>query len=201
MYIGGFYVKKQPEVTERTKQNLIDAFWQLYEEKSIEKIRIQEITNLAGYHRGTFYEYFLDIYDILNQEEEALIKELKEKGSDLQHSVQDDDFLKEITSFYLKNGKHLNLLIGSGGDPDFVQRLKKTLYPQFRKNIGLSDSDSSKLVYEFGISGILMAFHYWFENKEKITIEDFTHILYSLIGKGIFDTLNQISNEDTEMAN
>lgn len=190
-------MKKQPEVKAKTKQNLIDAFWKLYEEKSIEKIRIQEITNLAGYHRGTFYEYFIDIYDILNQEEDTLIQELKEKGSDVHHSLQDDDFFKKITDFYLKNGKHLNLLIGTGGDPDFIHRMKKTLYPQFRKIIGLSDSYTSELVYEFGISGILMAFHYWYENKDRMSIEDFTSILYSLIGKGVFATLEELLDEDT----
>jgi AcrR family transcriptional regulator len=61
-----------------TKQNLIDAFWALYCEKRIEKITVKEITQKAGYNRGTFYEYFTDIYDVLNQIEESLIPTLDE---------------------------------------------------------------------------------------------------------------------------
>ena len=47
-------MNKQPHITTQTKQNLIDAFWALYCEQRIEKITVKEITNKAGYNRGTF---------------------------------------------------------------------------------------------------------------------------------------------------
>lgn len=47
-------MKKQPHITEQTKNNLRIAFWSLYAQKPIEKISIKEITELAGYNRGTF---------------------------------------------------------------------------------------------------------------------------------------------------
>jgi AcrR family transcriptional regulator len=57
-------MNRQPEITAQTRQNLIDAFWSLYCEKRIEKITVKEITIKAGYNRGTFYEYFVDVYDV-----------------------------------------------------------------------------------------------------------------------------------------
>ena len=45
----------------KTPEILKDAFWKLYSEKEISKIRISEITNLAGYNRGVFYLYFKNI--------------------------------------------------------------------------------------------------------------------------------------------
>ena len=36
----------------KTPEILKDAFWKLYSEKEISKIRISEITNLAGYNRN-----------------------------------------------------------------------------------------------------------------------------------------------------
>ena len=71
-------MNKQPEVTAQTKQNLIDAFWSLYCEKRIEKITVKEITQMAGYNRGTFYEYFTDVYDVLDQIELSLVPTLNE---------------------------------------------------------------------------------------------------------------------------
>ena len=50
-------MKKQPHITEQAKNNLRIAFWSLYAQKPIEKISIKEITELAGYNRGTFYLY------------------------------------------------------------------------------------------------------------------------------------------------
>ena len=71
-------MKKQSKVTAQTKKNLINAFWSLYCEKRIEKITVKEITQKAGYNRGTFYEYFTDIYDVLEQIEESLVPSLDE---------------------------------------------------------------------------------------------------------------------------
>ena len=66
-------MKKQPEITTQTREKLIEAFWSFYCEKKIEHITIKEITDTARYHRSTFYEYFVDIYDVLNQMEDASI--------------------------------------------------------------------------------------------------------------------------------
>ncbi|MDD3306418.1 MAG: TetR/AcrR family transcriptional regulator [Acetobacterium sp.] len=56
-----------------TRQNLIDSFWRLYCKKSIEKITVKEICALAGYNRSTFYVYFKDAYEILEEIEEQTI--------------------------------------------------------------------------------------------------------------------------------
>ena len=53
-----------------TKENIIIAFWEIYREKSINKITIKELMDKAGYHRSVFYTYFKDIYDLLEQEQE-----------------------------------------------------------------------------------------------------------------------------------
>lgn len=77
--LGGAQMKKQPDITSsQTRQNLIDAFWSLYCEKRIEKITVKEITQKAGYNRGTFYEYFTDVYDMLEQIEQSLIPTIEE---------------------------------------------------------------------------------------------------------------------------
>ena len=70
-------MRKQPEVTEQTKANLRTAFWSLYKEKAIEKITIKEITDAAGYNRGTFYLYYKDVYDLFNKIEEELLEEIR----------------------------------------------------------------------------------------------------------------------------
>ena len=63
-----------------TKQALQEAFWELYKNKSIEKISVREITERAGYNRGTFYLYYKDVYDILEQSEQLLIREIYNTG-------------------------------------------------------------------------------------------------------------------------
>jgi hypothetical protein len=39
----------------------------LYMTRRIDKITVREVTTKAGYKRGTFYEYFRNVYDVLEQ--------------------------------------------------------------------------------------------------------------------------------------
>ena len=57
-------MNKQPKVTEQTKKNIVQAFWKLFKEKSIEQITVKEISAIAGYNRSTFYVYFTSVRDI-----------------------------------------------------------------------------------------------------------------------------------------
>jgi AcrR family transcriptional regulator len=70
-------MKKQPQITEKTRQTFINVFCELYSQKPIEKISVQEITNKAGYNRSTFYQYFTDIYELLDFVENDLLNYIK----------------------------------------------------------------------------------------------------------------------------
>jgi probable dihydroxyacetone kinase regulator len=59
-----------------TKKKLADALKMLMSEKAFEKITIQDIVNLCGMNRRTFYYHFQDIYELLDwfYHDEALRK-------------------------------------------------------------------------------------------------------------------------------
>jgi len=59
-------MKKQPKITETTRDNLVKAFWSIYKEKDISKITATEIIKKAGYNRSTFYCYFENVQAVLN---------------------------------------------------------------------------------------------------------------------------------------
>ena len=45
----------------KTKETIIDAFWQLLEEKPFNKITVQNIVERCTLNRNTFYYHFQDI--------------------------------------------------------------------------------------------------------------------------------------------
>ena len=51
----------------RTKKALRDAFFTLLEEKNINQISVTELTSLADVNRATFYFYYTDLLDMLQQ--------------------------------------------------------------------------------------------------------------------------------------
>ena len=46
----------------------------LYSQKPLEKITVQEIARKAGFNRSTFYQYFLDVNDLLCDVENEFLK-------------------------------------------------------------------------------------------------------------------------------
>ena len=120
-------MKKQLEITVLTRENLMRAFWSLYCQKKIDHISIKEITDKAGYHRSTFYEYFIDIYDVLNQLEDELLAKIEEEviqGFDVESQ---NNLAQAVADFYEAQGEYLRVLLGENGDPHFVKRIKEEM--------------------------------------------------------------------------
>lgn len=53
--------------TTKTRKSLIEAFVEIVNEKSFEKVTIQDLTERAQINRATFYAHFQDKYDLLDE--------------------------------------------------------------------------------------------------------------------------------------
>lgn len=181
-------MKKNYEMREKTKSELVTAFWKLYEHKNIDKITISELTNLAGYHRGTFYEYFQDIYDLLEQEENAIIAQLPQMFTTIANSTDINDPITIISKFYMINGQHLNILI-TQGNTEFLDRFKDTIYPMFLQILNTEHSPELRLIAEYGSSAILMTLQKWYNDGCQLPLPNFIKLIYSLNFNGFFNTI------------
>ncbi len=185
-------MKKQSEVTVQTKQNLIDAFWSLYCEKKIEKITIKEITQKAGYNRGTFYEYFTDVYDVLEQIEQSLIPTIDELPpitlANHNMGMPLDMFLK----LYEQNGKYYSVLLGDKGDPAFASKLKNSTKPTLKQVLSEScDLDPVELdfILEYVLSAMIGIMSYWFRQDKVLPAEDLVALMHDLMENGVMKRL------------
>jgi AcrR family transcriptional regulator len=181
-------MKKQREVTAQTKQNLIDAFWSLYCEKRIEKITVKEITQKAGYNRGTFYEYFTDIYDVLEQIEEALIPAVHELPPISMPNQNMGMPLDMFMTLYEQNSKYYSVLLGDNGDPAFASKLKNSTKPVIKQafleknNIDPIEFD---FILEFVLSAMIGIMSYWFRQDKILPAEDLIALMYDLMENGV----------------
>lgn len=158
-------MKKQPQVTEQTRANLTQAFWELYLDRPIEKITVREIAERAGYNRATFYLYFRDVYDLFEQLEEEILSQVR--------SLVDNRLLAGDT---LDFSNHMGFIVRLAqrfdgymprllaGDPSFGERLKQIFAPLLDRFI-IRDADLSEteqaIVREFYLSGLLGAIGTW----------------------------------------
>ena len=181
-------MNKQPEMTAATRQRIIDAFWLLYEIYPIEQIRIKEIARTAGINRSTFYQYFNDIYDIRQQEEDRIIAYILEHKDLAASGTSFQDAISSIMEVYQSNGRYLCILLGGHGDPSFSILLKDRLLHIFEKLHALPDDAMTRTAFHFGIGGLLTAFQYWYLSNPQEPLDKFVSLINALISQGIFQT-------------
>jgi AcrR family transcriptional regulator len=193
---GRYDVKKQPEVTAQTKQNLTDAFWSLYKKKRIEKITVREITQLAGYNRGTFYEYFLDVYDVLEQLEKSIMPQMPDFPSmdfPIAAGATGMTFpLEAFMKLYETYNEYYTVLLGDNGDSAFMGRIKMTMLPKQKEVMlasGASDGFELDAVLEYINISMIGMLAYWFRLEKKPPVEEFLALMYQIMQDGMSSTL------------
>lgn len=166
-------MKKQPERTAKTRQALIDAFWELYRGKSIEKITIREITDKAGVYRSTFYEYFQDSYAILETIESDILKSYDSLIRNVPNIQTISEAKALIIAFYSQNAERIAVLTGPGGDSQFIVQIKSkvkgVLQNLLPNHLNFLETD---LFIEAAASTVISILNYWYEHKTELTMEE-----------------------------
>ncbi|MZP30614.1 TetR family transcriptional regulator [Heliobacterium undosum] len=187
-------MNKQPEATAQTRQNLIDAFWSLYGEKRIEKITVKEITARAGYNRGTFYEYFQDVYDVLAQIEQSLIPSMDELPPITMQNQQMGMPLDLFLNLYEQNSKYYAVLLGDKGDPAFASMLKNATKPAIKQALAEThDIDPIELdfILEYVLSAMIGIMSYWYRRDKALPAEDLIGLMHDLMENGVTKRLSK----------
>ena len=188
-------MKKQPEITAQTREKLIQSFWRFYCEKQIEHITIKEITDHAGYHRSTFYKYFVDIYAVLNQVEEALLEDLKEQVLSSLENGPNGDITQKLANVYETKGDYFGTLLGENGDPYFSQKMKAVMRPALSNAFGLPEKDiHAAYIFEFGLSALIGTLTYWYNNQREIPSKEMVKLTKSMLATGLLPEIQKYSN-------
>jgi len=192
-------MNRNPDRTEETRQNLIDAFWSLYCRKGIERISVTEVAEKAGYNRGTFYEYFRDIYGLLEYLELSLLpgtpEELPPMGGTLiagaGHPL--DPFIK----MYERNRRYFVVLLGEHGDPAFQARIKRHMRPMLQSMLPAGTKAGEfeiEFTIEFVLSAMIGVLSHWFSKEHKQPSERLVALMYDLIGNGAMRRLTAMGS-------
>lgn len=172
---------------QETRQMLMDAFFSIYMDKPINRIGIKEVTEKAGFHRSTFYEYFSDIYDLLQQEEgeiynlqrELIMKPVNEGALTLQNG----EILNNLRKLFELKGERIAILIGDNGDAAFRRKLKERIKEILMSEKMKKGDRKSEYIAEFASAGVLSVLEKAY--TEKTDVEELMRLLYPTISKVI----------------
>ncbi len=186
----------------KTPEILKDAFWKLYSEKEISKIRISEITNLAGYNRGVFYLYFKNIYEIFDVIEKEVMLEIKEMSQLIQAFIIDETYNQEklsvIIDNYKKNEKYLRVLFTKNDNPRFMMRMKKMLKDNLINEAKKANCHKENIEYyiEYYVSGVVSLLIHWFIYGSKLSVDEFSKLVVEITGLEPVKILKLIYGQD-----
>lgn len=188
-------MKKRSEQTLLTKEKLINAFWALYEQKPYEQITVREISELAGYNRSTFYTYFKDVYDVLEQTEDEiywLLEEEFDRSLHIHSREQVAESVRFIGEFLKKNHKRLILLLGENGDVKFTHRIMQRMREQMRlhlREVTNRDDAAFEYMVEYIMNAHVGLTLRWFQNGCDIPFEQMTALIFRLTTGGLIAAL------------
>ncbi len=180
-------MKKNPEQTKITQSNFQEAFWSLYEKQSIDKITVKDICNIAGYNRSTFYQYYLDVYDVLRKFEDQFlgfvgefVLQLVEQASTMDASQTNESVFEMLA----QNNRYITVLLGPHGDAEFMQKIVETLKPIWIKYFFRTERYTPAevdLLMEHYISGLLSMFRKWFFYPNSVSVERIIQLSYQTL--------------------
>lgn len=184
-------MKKQTETTEATRIHILDAFWELYKEIPFEKISVNAVAAKANIHRSTFYRYFTDIQNVLEELENDLIEDMNADGlynlSNMMGSLGktlSDELLEkgdELVSALLMNySEKIYYLTSARGDMYFKDKLYNCLRKQTEEVIQIP-RNTMEFDYLFTLifTILLTNSNYCYEHRYEYNpkeISDLSHI-------------------------
>lgn len=180
-------MKKQPKITEKTRNAFVDAFCDVYRQKPLDKITVQEITRRSGYNRSTFYQYFYDIYALLDYVENDILACAQNIAPpNLIHGLFDDSLIHHIACLFDEKSHYLSALMGDYGSVHFSDKIKIGILSKMDMP-ALCSLNSALISYiqEYCVSTIVSMFRHWYRSGKTLPTEELVTLIHELLAKGM----------------
>ena len=171
-------MKKQPEVTEKTRNTMIQTFCVMYEQMPVEKIFIKDLMRQAGYNRSTFYQYFMDIYDLRDQVEDEILELMRARKEESGKNVQ------ALIDLFEQKENVLKALFGTYGMVHFLEKLRSEFLLQIESENREVPERYRPYLEEFHIYTSISLFRLWIKRKKDLPKEELFGLIHMLYNKG-----------------
>lgn len=175
----------------KTKHAIYKAFVELLNEKDINQITITDVAKRANINRKTFYNYYSDVYEVMEEIENLTVEAFINNMGTVEFTNM-ADFLTEIfikfTETVNKDLEFFNLLFKTNNRSFLIVKIVEALKKYVKKRIEESnelDMHRFEVVSNFYLSGVLSVYMNWFMNNYDQSIEEISALLTELVLHGI----------------
>ncbi len=179
---------KKAMISEQTKKAFQNSFLELYAKNSISSITVGAITKKAGYNRCTFYNYYTDINNLLEDIENTMLSEIRENA---EKNLKDFRFenvnkvFEQFVSLFETYGNTFYVLLSKSENSSFRNRFKEIALSIYRQAFaGKLDAEQIEWLISYISSAGLGLVEHWYETGQKYSTEEFLKLAQPLIMTG-----------------
>ena len=169
----------------KTKATLFNSLTELMSKKKISDITVKELTDLADVNRSTFYLYYKDIFDMVEQIENEMLEEFNNAFDIFAQNTSDYNnflsFYTHIFKYVQDNAEMCKILLGTDGDYSFIEKFKEAIIrrkPPFDEAI---PKIKIHFVRPFIISGCIGVIQQWLKDDLNVPPKDMAIIVSGMI--------------------
>lgn len=182
---------KENQQYQQTHQKIMYTVMDLLQQKNLKQITVTEICRTVRINRSTFYEHFLDTYDVMEKFEREISKELEEIFNRENAHSQENVFLNFFR--HIKENRKFYIIYLEQGLVMSVWRIFETRTQHTPQDVAQAHGINSQVQFEyameFRLAGLKALVFHWLKRDCEETPEE----LY-----GIFEKLSTFLDRSKE---
>jgi AcrR family transcriptional regulator len=172
-----------------TRSALQESLLSLLEELPINKITISMVCLKADVHRSTFYMYYKDVYDLLEQIENALYEELVQAIASANEYLPSGELLKRAYEVVYHHRKLSKVLFGKYGNKAFLHKVadiyRGVLIEEWKKMADHLDPSTLDYIHSFVTFTNMGIMEKWISTNLQETPEELAKMASKFLMYGI----------------
>lgn len=174
-------MKKNPEQTEMTKNNIKEAYCKMLCEG--QNVKVDRVCKIAGYNRCTFYRYYSDINELQEEVEKDIAKRIYSVVCGMGENLDLEHFVERITDLYEKEGELISVLLERY--PTFISVMKEKMTPLVRRHFSIDVAYNENLAISYISTAITHTILAWYRNGKKESVYDVSKFIINALQKGV----------------
>lgn len=115
--------RKENRRVRYTRMALRESLLSLLQEYPLSKITVSRICEQADVNRSTFYLYYKDAYDLLDQIETELYEQIFRTVEDASQALPSEEMLQRVFEIIYKNRDICRVIFGEYGNKAFLRKV------------------------------------------------------------------------------